>query len=190
MIKYVLTSLLLLSVVCTYSQTKIEWSEDYTLKAEDFKATAPNASNTQTIFPNVIIEFKYANYQLAFSNLNSNVGCSFLPLSSWLDEGVSKQQLLDYAQVSWDLHELAARKLRKAFRENRMKLSQSKMTELHQQVMAEITEIQSQYARETEFGTIPDQQALWKIKVQDMLDAYGAYCKTCKPPKKRKKKKS
>jgi len=188
--KYTLLFLLFILCHIINAQNKIEWSDEYELKIEDFKASAPNTGSGQTVFPSTTIEYSLANYQLAFSNLNSNVICHFLPSSSWLDEGPNTKDLLGFAQVSWDLNELAARKLRKAFRENRMRLSKNMVAELHEKVMAEVTAIQSQYSKETDFGTIPDKQQEWVIKTKNLLDEYSGYCKTCKPPKKKKRKKS
>jgi len=185
--RYFITLALIGYTLIAFGQQKIEWSSDYKLKPEDFKGMAPN-TGTQTVYLNSLIEYGFVNYQLLFSNLNSNVTCSFLPSASWLDKGDNSGPLLRYAQVNWNLYELAARKLRKLFIENRMTLNANKMTEYHNQAMTDVAAIQSQYSKETEFGSIEDKQVEWEQKVQVLLSEYADFCKTCKPPKRKNKK--
>lgn len=168
---------------------RIDWSEDYSLQPSDFKATAPNTGSAQTIMPHCVIEYSLMNYELIFSkNFNKNVSCYFLSTSSWLDSGNSTNKLLSFAQVIFDINELAARKIRKRFLENKKKLNLEYNHQIYTEVMQEITGIESLYAKETNFGNNEEEQKKWEQKIDYMLAEYESYCKTCKAPKKKKKK--
>ncbi|MEM9936871.1 MAG: hypothetical protein AAF824_24800 [Bacteroidota bacterium] len=97
--------------------------------------------------------------------------------------------LLKYAQTTFDLSELSARKLRKKFYENRMGLSAGKAEIYYSEVSAEMSALLSRYAKETDFGNIPEKQDEWEAYIQELLAEYADFCKDCKPPKKKKKKK-
>ena len=184
-----LPSLLFFSFCKIQAQSKIEWSEEYTLQASDFKAPAPNTGTQQTIYPSTFIEYQFANYQVMFGNTNKVVSCSFQPLSSWLDDGPATEMLLRYAQATFDLSELSARKLRKKFHENRMTLNATKAEMYYSEVSEEMTALISRYAKETDFGNIQEKQDEWEAYLQELLAEYANFCKGCKPPKKKKKKK-
>ncbi len=182
-----LTILLSSLVISSASAQNIEWSENYNLKKEDFQATAPNIGEEQTIYVGSMISYEFSGYKALFSNLNSVVSCIFLPKSSWLDEGTLSQELLRYAQSIWNLNEIAARKLRKAFNENKAKLNATKAKALFDQVSAENTELQSLYSKETDFGKNTEKQKEWKEKIKSILMEYSDFCKTCSSKKKRKR---
>lgn len=77
--------------------------------------------------------------------------------------------------------------LRKRFIENRKSLGQKKMKLLYEEVYKESTKLQSDFAKETDFGILEDQLQVWETKIDQQLIEYSDYCKTCKPPKKKKK---
>lgn len=105
--------LFFLPVTCLSQEISIEWPKEYQLRKEDFKATPPATVEEQSIYSYVRLSFKAMNFQLLFANLNSLISNSFSPDASWVDDGSETSILLRYAQTSWDLYELAARKLRK-----------------------------------------------------------------------------
>lgn len=178
--------LLLFTSLHGMGQDKIEWSSSYNLKKEDFKGIPPNTGTVQTVHFQSLIEYSYMTLQLVFANLNSNVKCSFIPSASWIDEGDNMNVLLRYVRVNWDLSELAARKLRKLFHENRLKLSVKTTEEFYEQVLKESAAIESAYSKETDFGKKDIEQHEWELKVKQLLDEYSDYCQTCKPPKRKK----
>ena len=181
-----ITFLFILSIA--YSQEKVEWSSDYTLSEKDFKATPPSTGTQQTVYLGMTLEYSLQNYKLFFSNLNSSVSNYFVPSASWLDPGESTESLIKFAEVGWDLNEVAARKMRKELHENRMKISSNFVNEIYISVTSENTELMSQYSKETDFGSDESKQEVWKLKVTQLLEEYKDYCKSCKPAKRKKKK--
>jgi hypothetical protein len=167
-----------------FSQDKLEWTEGYVLKVENFKANAPNTGTIQTVQGHTTIEYQIMNYDMMFSNnFNKNVTCYFYPNASWIDSGESTDQLLKYAQNVFDIYEWMARELRKRFRENKSQLIAGKHNEIYNQVTKEFAEIQSQFEKETNHGTNEDKQNEWITKINAKIDSLSDYCKTCKPKK-------
>jgi hypothetical protein len=170
--------------LCLFGQDKIEWKEGYKLKVEDFKANAPNTGVIQTIQGHTTVEYQLMNYDIMFSNnFNKNVTCYFYPYASWIDIGESTDRLLKYAQNTFDIYEWMARELRKRFKENKSQLVAGKHNEIYSQLIKEFAEIQSQYEKETNHGTIEEKQDEWTIKIKEKLDSLADYCKSCKPKK-------
>jgi len=182
--------LLLIPIFCQAQTDQIEWSESYTLKKEDFKATAPNTGDVQSIYPYCGVGYRALNFQLLFSNLNPVVSNSFYPDASWIDEGNDTEVLLRYAQTSWDINELAARKLRQKMHENRKRLGMATIERYLQQIVAHNTKIMSQYSKESKFARDSIMQQKWEQKVDSLLLVYAAYCQDCKKPKRVKTKKT
>lgn len=179
--------LMLFTFITSYGQENIEWSSNHELSAFDFNAKPPNTGEEQSIYAYCGIEYKALNFQLLFGNLNPVVSNTFNPNASWLDEGHETEILLRYAQTSWDLTELSARKFRKIIHENRKNLSLSKMNSFLQNILVENTNILSEYSKESKFGRDETNQILWESKIDSLLQMYAKYCKDCKKPKKPKK---
>jgi hypothetical protein len=170
-------------------ETSIEWSENYTLSETDFRAVPPATGEEQSIYLYVGLSYKAMNYQLLFANLNPLVSNAFSPSASWIDEGSETSVLLNYAQTSWNMYELAARKLRKKMFDNRSRLSTKNIEIFLHQINQENTKMLSTYSKESKFARDSVMQEKWEIKMDSLLGVYSEYCKTCKKPKKRKKKK-
>lgn len=170
------------------AQNKIEWAERRILTVNDFQAIPPNTGTMQTIQVYAGVGFTGMTgytWMLA-KNFNKYVTCYFMPSSSWLDKGDSTNTitLVKYAQAYFDLQELAARKLRKKMKDEKANLTATNISVYHQEIMTEITAIQSQYAKETNFASIELKQKEWESKITELLASYEDYCKTCKPKKK------
>ncbi|MEM7512716.1 MAG: hypothetical protein AAF388_17405 [Bacteroidota bacterium] len=188
-IRVSLPLILILTLSLVYGQSKIEWSEEYKLQASDFRAPAPNTGTRQTIQPVTHIDYEFPTKMFQFKNSNSVIANNFKPLNSWLDEGPHTEHLLRYAQTIFDLSEISARKLRKKFHENRMRVLTGKIDEYYNEMSEEMTALVSRYAKETDFGDNLEKQAEWEVYIQETLTEYADYCKSCKLPKKKKKKK-
>lgn len=167
----------------------VEWSKEYQLKKEDFKAKPPATGEEQSIYLSAGLSYRAMNFQLLFANLNPLVSNSFSPNASWMDEGPETAILLKYAQTSWDLYELAARKLRKKMHQNRSRINAKSIEVFLHQINQENTKILSTYSKESKFARDSIVQIQWERKVDSILEAYAQYCKKCKKPKKIKKKK-
>jgi hypothetical protein len=171
-----------------WGQNKLEWTDNYKLNIEDFQANAPNTGSMQTVQGHTTIQYQFANYELiASKNFNKNVTCYFYRTASWIDKGENTQILLRYAQTTFDLNEWMARELRKRFRENKGQLLNGKQNEIYEQLAKEFADIQSQYSKDTDFGTVDVNQAEWENKVKENLNLLSDFCKACKPTKKKTK---
>ena len=128
--KQKMKNLILISIVSLFSitlvgQNKIEWSSDYKLAKEDYKAEAPNSGKQQTVLGSFFVGFQVANYTLMTTkNLNKAVSCYFQKDASYIDKGdsVSTAELLRYQQLIFNTYEINARYLRQKFFEERKRL--------------------------------------------------------------------
>lgn len=187
MINRILLVVFSIGFINSLEETKIEWSEDSRLTIEDFQAEAPNTGTMQTVQGHTTIEYQFNNYELMGSrNFNKNVTCYFYRTASWIDSGENSHRLLRYAQTIFDMNEWQARELRKRFRENRSQVLAGKQRELYEQLTTEFAGIQSQYSKETDFGTIEAKQVEWEDRIKNSLGDLADYCKLCKPAKKKK----
>lgn len=188
--KYILILFVLITVQ-SYSQNKIDWSEENKLTKKDYLATAPNTGYQQTVLGNFFIGFQIDNYSLMFSkNLNKYVSCYFQKDASYIDEGdsVLTKKLLRYQQLIFDTYELSARKLRQKFYEEKKRLMAEVPNKLQEEVLAENTRLLSRIERETSHGINEIEIEKWELWTNNELTILADYCKTCKPKKKPKTK--
>ncbi len=187
MIKTALIGMCMVACTTVKAQNKLEWQHNYKLTIEDFQAPAPNTGSIQTVYAHVGIEYQFANYELIGSrNFNGNVSNYFFRNASWLDEGERTNTLLRYAQSIFDIHEWMSRELRKRFLENRKMMASGRQNEIYEGLVAEFSEIQSRYSKETNYAEDAEMQQEWELMIKAKLDDLSAYCKVCKPPKRKK----
>lgn len=175
----------------TFAQTVLEWSPDIKLTFSDFKSPATEiGSPVGSLSPGVAIEFGYQMSAAQFmmtKNFNSKVLCRFDPYSAAIvaPDEITAEQLIGFAQFSFDLGELYSRKLRKKLYEAKGVFSgndffQQYYSEIHQRFTSEITES----GKLTNFGIESSKLQELHNRVKEELNNYNDFCKTCKPPKK------
>lgn len=188
MTKLILSTIFLLGQFLLCGQNKLEWTDNYELTLEDFQANAPNTGSIQTVQGHITIEYQIANVEiLASNNFNKNVTNYFYRTASWIDKGENAEKLLKYAQTIFDINEWMARRLRVSFRENKGHLLSGKQNEIYEQLAKEFAEIQSQYSRDTDYGSIDEKQVQWENRINENLNLLADFCKSCKPTKKKSK---
>ncbi|MEN7547698.1 hypothetical protein AAG747_07255 [Rapidithrix thailandica] len=194
--KILLTFPLLIFSLNMYAQEKITWQEDYQIQPAYFQAITPKKriEGSQRFYMASIVDFNYAMnaYQFAFKkNFNSYVTALFYPASSWLEEGEHTQELMQLAQVFFDVTELHARRFRKRLYEAKNLGSGSNFyKEAYDEMMKEYTKDQATLNAELTMDNIAEVCAKWQEKVRAELDVLSEYCKECKPKKRKKKKKN
>lgn len=107
-------------------------------------------------------------YFLFKRNLNKNIAVYFDPNDSWLQKkkGDIGQKLL-YEQTVFNIHEVAARRLRKKYREHsRWKLVFGDAKEIKKEVVSDLNERLYNYRLTSYYGTGEFQQMKWGFNVK------------------------
>ena len=115
----------------TFAQDVIEWSPEYKVTIADFqsKSTQIGDVNQYSILPAAHMDFSFymSSYEFMFTkNFNSKVATTFTKSASVLiaPDSIFALKLVKYAQLSFDLTELYARKFRKNLYESKGFLSE------------------------------------------------------------------
>ena len=158
---------------CAQSGTDtIYWSPCYKLKWEDFKGTPETPSKNAAVSRPGIKYYLTANED----SFNIKVICFFIKSRSW-SKLKNSDTLLMHEQVHFDIAELFARKLRKAFTEYKFHYATAgkdidKLFLLNKQKRAEMDTL---YDKETDFSRNRKQQLLWNKKINPELDKLKKY---------------
>jgi hypothetical protein len=150
----------------------INWSAERRLTWDDFKARpdrgSPNAALTGT---DIKFDFSY----------NSNKGFQY-HISCWFDKNkswgrVKTDYILSHEQGHFDIAEIYARKLCKAFREYHpdAEKAQKDVNRIYEKVIRELTETQKRYDHETNFSINKEEQMEWLKKIDDELKSLEPY---------------
>ncbi len=182
--------------VSSTAQEAFEWSPNHELTLTDF--TSPQSEinpelNTYSVYPGSTMEFFYqmSHAEFAFKkNFNSYAVCKFNPSVAAIIAPNSEyaEQLLRLERYNFDLHELYARKFRKALFENKKFGSSTNFFQnIWNELSAEMTQVHAQAVKSTNMGA--DEELLNQLhtEVKAEIEVLYEFCKTCKPPKKKKK---
>jgi regulator of sigma D len=149
----------------------IDWSADRKLSWDDFKQrpdpSSPNAALTSSI---IKYDFGYNNVD----GLKFHIHCQFDKEKSW---GRSKTDyILSHEQGHFDIAEIFARKLNKAFKEYTPASNIKKdINKIYSDLMHQLQAMQAQYDKETNFSINKPQQEEWLKKIKDQLKELEAY---------------
>lgn len=154
------------------AQDTIHWRPDYKLKWEDFKGKPDSSSQFGAIsYPGI-------KYSLSANedSFNVKVICFFIKSRSW-SKLKSSDTLLMHEQVHFDIAELFARRLRKAFAEYKFNYPTvgkdiDNLFLLNKQERAKMDTL---YDKETDFSRNRKQQLLWNKKIKTELDKLKKY---------------
>lgn len=123
-------------------------------------------------------------------NFNSKVNANFSRSGSYFYASSEEQatQLVDFAQIQFDLMELSARKLRQKLYENKGVFSGVDFYKsLYDEVLKEQNERINQISKDTKLGEDRALLSIEKKKIVQEIKELANFCATCKPPKKKKK---
>jgi Bacterial protein of unknown function (DUF922) len=150
-------------------QETINWSPTYKLKWEDFQGP-PDSSSKQsaTTAYYIIYTYSYTDSSLKFS-----VQCLFDKSKSWKKS--TDSLLLKHEQGHFDIGEIFARKLQKAFTNYAMnsKTINEDLRQIYNNVMSERLQLNDLYDNETVFSQDVQAQNRWinyiHLQLQSML---------------------
>ncbi|HVM89393.1 MAG TPA: DUF922 domain-containing protein [Puia sp.] len=150
----------------------IDWNSERRLTWDDFKANpdknSPNAALTGT---NIKFDFSYSSDR----GFQYHITCQFDKNKSW--GRVKTDYILAHEQGHFDIAEIYARKLCKAFREYNPDIEKAnkEVNRIYEKVMTELTETQKLYDHQTNFSINKEKQIMWLKKIDDELKSLEAY---------------
>lgn len=148
------------------SQDTIHWSSDYKLKWKDFQGI-PNINSDVKAISSLQIEYSIASND---SNSFWQVAVFFEKSTSWA-LGKSKN-LLAHEQGHFDIAELYARKIAKAFTKAR---KVEELDTIFEILMAEYEITTKLYDKETNFSIDVEKQKNWSNKIKTKLKELYSY---------------
>lgn len=175
LIKVVISALfwiLLFSYYKASAQDTIYWQPNYKLKWDDFQGIPDSSSKVGAISRPGVKYHLSANED----SFTVKVICFFIKSKSW-SKFKESDTLLMHEQGHFDIAELFARKLRKAFAEYKFNTQTvgkdiDKLFILNRQ---ERTEMDILYDKETDFSRNRKQQLIWNKKIKVQLDNLKKY---------------
>jgi hypothetical protein len=161
---------ILLTFLCyqkNFAQDTIYWRPDYKLKWEDFQGIPDTNSQFGAVSRPGL------KYHLSANEDSLTVGviCFFIRSKSW-SKYKKSDTLLMHEQLHFDIAELFARKLRKAFAEHKFNYPTARrdFNDLFLFNKQERLKMDSLYDKETDLSRNRKQQLLWNKKVKAELD--------------------
>ncbi|WP_181841525.1 hypothetical protein [Emticicia sp. BO119] len=178
----------------TFAQDVIEWSPDYKVSISDFqsKSTQIGHVNQYSILLAAHMDFSFhmSTYEFMLTkNFNSKVATTFTRSASVLIAPDSNfaQKLVKYAQLSFDLTELYARKFRKNLYESKGFLSEVNFfQEAYKPIEIEYNARIAEIGKLTGLGQSEVRIEEAHQQVLKEIEELPDFCKTCKPKKKKK----
>jgi hypothetical protein len=164
--------IILLSSFKIHNSSLIDWSPERKLTWDDFKSKpdkgSPNAALTGT---NIKFDFSYSSD----AGFKYHISCQFDKNSSW--GRVKTDYILSHEQGHFDIAEIYARKLCKAFREYSpdVENANKEVNKIYDRVMHELHDEQLRYDHETNFSIKKEQQMAWLKKIDEDLKSLQAY---------------
>lgn len=144
-----------------FAQDTIHWRSDYKLKWEDFRGK-PDTNSQYAAISSPAISFTLTYNETSFSY---KVFCYFNKSKSW---SLSKNQnLLSHEQGHFDIAELFARKLRKAFKNYKLNPAtiQSDFNKVYNKIREERDKLDNLYDKETNLSRNKVKQLYWTKKI-------------------------
>jgi len=161
------------AVVKMVDDSTILWSEDVSLKWDDFLAE-PHENEKHISYTDYKIKL---NYESDFNkNFSFKVKCVFDKKYSWKKEGVT-DELLQHEQGHFDIAEIHARMLRKEL--NKIKIFDKTLKKtisiLMNQTLTECDKEQKLYDKETHHSRNIEKQEYWLSEIKKQLDKFKKY---------------
>ncbi|HYD90206.1 MAG TPA: DUF922 domain-containing protein [Flavobacterium sp.] len=149
----------------SFSQDTINWRPDYKLTWKNFQGT-PDSSSEFAAVTYAAITYSLDNTGYSFS---TRVNCFFDKKNSWVK--FKSDTLLLHEQGHFNIAEIFARKLRKAFSNYKYNSSTIKqdLRILFQQINIERSQMDSLYDQQTNFSGNTKMQEHWNKKIAQEL---------------------
>ncbi|MEQ9169109.1 MAG: DUF922 domain-containing protein [Fulvivirga sp.] len=154
----------------------IFWQEGRTIDWADFKG-APNPSSPFDAEANSGVRYTYTfTTQGSAAQVNFEVHSFFNAEQSWIKSQKQTDLLLEHEQLHFDISELHARKLKKAFGEYHFSKSPKKEIEkIFNKINKERAEMQVKYDHESDHSKNKLAQAKWKAFVKAELSTLSRF---------------
>lgn len=123
------------------------------------------------------LDFKWDyNIDNARQNFSYNVKAYLYPASSWVFEHKKDSMLLAHEQLHYDITELHARKLRKLISGYKLGRNIRKdLKVIYNTVESARNKMQNTYDQQTMHSKNKEQQLLWEVRVDSLLNVYRIY---------------
>lgn len=155
----------------SFAQDTLYWRPDYRLRWEDFQGKPDSSSGYKAVtIADLRSVLSYNN-----STFNVKVTCAFDKKKSWtLSIG---QNLLSHEQGHFDIAELFARKLRKAFKEYifNPKTIEADYNKIFSRIKTERSKMDALYDKETNLSRNKSKQLYWNKKIEAELKKFEAH---------------
>lgn len=151
----------------------LEWSSDYQLQWSDFEGKPPPGVKYKAMTHSRIgldADFKDGSFII-------DVNTYFIRNKSW-SKNKGSEALLGHEQVHFNIAELIARKIRKAYSEHTATEVQKTgdfIQETYNEYYGPVWDSYDDYDKETNHGINEDEQAKWAKKIQQELDELKDY---------------
>ena len=175
-----LTLLLLILFLSSTSRTQtniLEWESGHPLSWRDFRAPVDQGSmHAAATYSGVQYTYKYtSDPDLKFS---FDAVSFFDKNRSWKNPDRINEYILAHEQLHFDISELHARMLRKAFAEKIFsERFEKEIKSIYEQNNASRRKMQTQYDDETDHSKNAEAQARWNIHIQQQLDLFNNFRK-------------
>lgn len=154
-----------------FAQDSIAWKPDYKLKWEDFRGVPDRTSDR------IAITVSNIGYSLGYNKTSYSVKvkCVFVKRKSWTTTADSA--VLVHEQGHFDISEIYARKLRKAFKEYKFnpQTVQADLKAIFTRLNSDRRLYNELYDIETDASRNPTMQKQWNKKLADELNALKAF---------------
>ncbi len=180
--RWCLCLLLCIGYCAVMGQQPLAWHPSTSLQWNDFKAAPEPHEHNAKALCRTSLNYKYAvvGVQKYGTVVQIDISALFHPEKSWKVKHVTSD-LLQHEQLHFNLTELYARKLNRAFKQE---LKPGTMQEVEQQIQAIFERIdaawraaQQRYDKQTHRGTIPKVQQHWERKTARQLQTLEKYRK-------------
>jgi hypothetical protein len=170
-LKYFLISIILLVASEVKAGDTVYWNSPLKLTWDDFKGKAGRSPSGTGSY--IGIEYDLTNDQNSFK---TRVYTYFLRNLSW-SAYKNNDTLLQHEQLRFDMAELFARRLRKAFSEYKYnpQTVAVDIKRIFNKIKQERLEMNEQYNKETKYGTDWNAQQAWATKIGTELDRLSNY---------------
>ncbi len=154
----------------------IFWQKDRTIDWTDFKAV-PNPSSPYDAEANSGVRYTYSLTNKGnSSHVNFEVHSFFNAQQSWIKAQKQTELLLQHEQLHFDISELHARKLKKAFLEQKFSKAHKKEIEkIFNKINKERAIMQALYDEESDHSKNKLEQARWKAFIKAELSTLSKY---------------
>lgn len=171
-----LFSVIFIILLTSFSNEKITWSEEVNLTWEDFKGR-PDMSRSFVAMTNSGIIF---SYQVASENgklsLATEVEAEFYPEMSWYKPEKVNNHVLQHEQGHFNITEIHARKLRKAFAEYTLtKNYKRELSAIFTRINRDRQVMQDLFDKETNHSQNKEKEAEWQAFINNELKKHDQW---------------